>query len=309
MGNRRVFIMRWFGILVVAIWLGAPHSAAARCGDVASDAAQIAVVRAQIAGTCSCETAPAPSTYAACANGVIGRAITVDGSLRAECRSAVRACVRRSTCGRPGAVTCCRPRRDGSVRCRIKRDAAKCPAVPPGTCVGNYTSCCDACANGGCVPSTTTTTTVPSTCSGGPFMCGGSCSAGQACAPIDDFPPYCGCIPDGSQPCGSVTTPFCNGTCPAGMVCGAEAVVPNQECSCIPMGATACGETSDPMCGGTTCPDGPDSVRVCAPFHIGTFDFCVCTDPDLMCSPAPPVGVGICPAGESCDTLSGMCTP
>jgi hypothetical protein len=83
-----------------------------------------------------------------------------------DARRSMKRCAARSTCGKPGFVTCCRTRPgvcdDGSCaktdpavacatdadcppisQCSIKRDAAACTAVA-GT-AGESASCCDAC--------------------------------------------------------------------------------------------------------------------------------------------------------------------
>jgi DNA end-binding protein Ku len=91
-------------------------------------------------------------------------------------------------------------------------------------------------------------------------------------------------VPDGSQPCGSATVPFCNGTCPLGERCGAEGIVPGLPCSCIPEAATACGESSTSTCT-ATCADGVDGTRVCAPFVVSSIDLCICVDADGECTP------------------------
>ena len=76
-----------------------------------------------------------------------------DATLPKQCQGAIVRCAAKSACGKPGFVTCCRSKSDGTTRCSTKRDSDHC--VPPsgGTaCVGNFSSCCDACTDSGCVP-------------------------------------------------------------------------------------------------------------------------------------------------------------
>src|SRR5439155_60280 len=62
-----------------------------------------------------------------------------------------------STCGIPGAVTCCRTDATGNTTCSIKRSAGACKPPSGGTAfVGSAPSCCDACG----APASSTTTTV-----------------------------------------------------------------------------------------------------------------------------------------------------
>jgi hypothetical protein len=140
-------------------------------------------------------------------------------------------------------------------------------------------------------PTTSTTSTTLAPCGGGPFACGGACDPGLTCAPISDFPPYCGCVPDGSQPCESATQPYCNGTCGGGGTCGATAPFAGSACICVPPGGTACGSAAAPVCGGV-CPGSQE----CQAFDIDTLQFCACTTPG-PCGCALP---GTCPGDEWC---------
>jgi hypothetical protein len=145
-------------------------------------------------------------------------------------------------------------------------------------------------------------------CGGGPGSCGGTCPSGLTCSFVQDEFPFCGCVPDGSQPCGSVAVPFCNGTCPPGERCGGDAVVPGLPCACIPEGATACGEAPTATCS-ATCAAGVDGPRACAPFVVSSVDLCICVDADSTCSPGAPPTFGVCPPGQRCDVNTGTCVP
>jgi hypothetical protein len=149
------------------------------------------------------------------------------------------------------------------------------------------------------VPPTTTTTLGP--CGGGPFSCGGTCPPGGECAPIDDFPPYCGCIPDGSQACESVDWPYCNGQCGGGQTCGSEANVPNAACICVAT-PPACGDSSYPTCGGS-CLAGES----CFAFKVVSYTFCGCATAAPCPSTCGGSGGGQCPPGEVCYVATGTC--
>jgi hypothetical protein len=124
----------------------------AACGDEPSDAAAVAAVRAQIELACPCAEAADHASYLRCARSVVGAA-----NMSTRCRKVVLRCARGTTCGRPGAVACCRVRAD-RTRCSILRNAGRCTAA--GGCVSAAPSCCDACDAAGCA-TTTTTTTLP----------------------------------------------------------------------------------------------------------------------------------------------------
>ncbi len=284
------------GLLALAMIVASAAPVLAACGDDPGDAAAMAAARADVEATCSCATATSHNEYVRCALGVI-RAHAANSMLRPECVKPLRRCAAQSTCGRPGAVTCCRVATSGRVRCGIKRDASRCTG---GRCVGAHASCCDACGPNGCLPPPTTTTTTIPPCGGGPLLCGGSCPSGRTCAPISDFEPYCGCVPDGTQPCESETQPFCNGTCPAGQECGPTAIFEGAPCACLPIGSTPCGEATYPTCGGA-CPDDD----VCQPFRAATITLCACADPAVACDGC--FIQGVCPAGQACTFSEGPC--
>lgn len=132
--------------LVVAVASGA-H---AKCGDDPADATKIAAARAQIAADCACDGFPNHGQYVKCARGVANDRAAAD-LLPNSCKGAVVSCAARSTCGKPGFVTCCRTDAKGRTKCSTKHDAAKCTAPKGGSaCVGQFASCCDACTTSGC---------------------------------------------------------------------------------------------------------------------------------------------------------------
>jgi hypothetical protein len=133
------------GVVVAsAVVLAGAAGASARCTD---DAA-VAAARAAVAAQCPCDGFPNHGQYVRCARGVAND-LADAGLLPRNCKGAVVSCAARSTCGKPGFVTCCTIDKRGKTRCSIKKDASKCKAPKGGTsCVGQTTSCCDACANG-----------------------------------------------------------------------------------------------------------------------------------------------------------------
>ena len=114
------------------------------------DARAAAAVQAAVDSDCNCRGAKAHGAYVRCAVGVAKAALKA-GRLPTTCKRAVKACAARSTCGRPGFVTCCRTHARGATKCSIERSAAACKPPQGGrACVGQRPSCCDACTSSGC---------------------------------------------------------------------------------------------------------------------------------------------------------------
>lgn len=140
---------------VAAIVLTARGASAAPCTDTAA----VAAARASAEAACAaqgkgCANAPNHGVYVSC----IAQQINQDPSLPTSCRGAVKKCAAKSTCGKPGFVTCCRTktRSDGTpvTKCTIKSDASHCVAPKNGTaCPGTTSSCCDACLTADCMGS------------------------------------------------------------------------------------------------------------------------------------------------------------
>ena len=100
-----------------------PTAGLARCGDDPGDAAAIAATRAAVETGCPCASAEHHSAYVRCA-AKAARSAILSGDLRAECRGVVRKCAARSTCGRPGAITCCRIDYSGASSCKVRAKPA-----------------------------------------------------------------------------------------------------------------------------------------------------------------------------------------
>jgi hypothetical protein len=142
--------------------------AVAKCGDNIGDDAAVAATRAQVEAQCPCAAATNHGAYVKCAKGVINAAVAND-TLPTQCKGEVRRCAAKSTCGRPGAVTCCRTNAKGVTKCSIKKDATKCRAPKGGSaCLGLMSSCCGACLATGCAGPTPTPTPSPTPTGGTP---------------------------------------------------------------------------------------------------------------------------------------------
>jgi hypothetical protein len=134
---------------------------AAKCDPTGADAASIAAARAAIDQACDCEGARNHGQYVRCAAAVL-KAEVGAGNLPKSCKGAVQRCAARSTCGKAGFVTCCRTNAKGKTSCSIKSSMARCTAPRGGSaCVGNFSSCCEACDGDGCVPVEPTPTPEP----------------------------------------------------------------------------------------------------------------------------------------------------
>lgn len=145
------------GRVVVAAGLVAlgPQYTFAAC----TDAAAVVTTRAAAEAACAqmwmaCETASTHGRYVSCIADQVKAAVKA-GTLPKDCKGTVVRCAARSTCRRPGFVTCCRTDRHGKRSCAIKRTAARCVAPKGGSaCVSVLESCCDACAGDQCTTST-----------------------------------------------------------------------------------------------------------------------------------------------------------
>jgi hypothetical protein len=170
-------------ILTSALLLAYNSTAQAACADPAA----LAALRGLVQQQCDCANAASPRSYKACATAVAAAAVA-DGRLPSSCRGDAARCAAKSTCGRPGAVTCCRRTASGAKSCSVKPSAGQCVAPPGGSaCAGVFASCCDACdAAGACnVPIPTPTPVVPRCGNGvreGSEQCDGSDFSGATCA-------------------------------------------------------------------------------------------------------------------------------
>ena len=112
------------------------------------DAGDIATARAALAANCTCDPTGAVNhgQYVKCASEQAKMTL-----VNQSCHGAVVKCAARSTCGKPGFVTCCRTTSKGTTKCSTKSGADKCKPPKGGTaCAGIFASCCDACTATGC---------------------------------------------------------------------------------------------------------------------------------------------------------------
>jgi hypothetical protein len=124
---------------------------AARCGSNPGDAAAVAAARQEVEDTCDCAGSTNHGQYVKCAAGVANARASADPPLLPKtCKGAVKRCAAKSTCGKPGFVTCCVTKNNVS-KCKLKKDAAACTAK--GGVTSGCTSCCDACPAPGSGPS------------------------------------------------------------------------------------------------------------------------------------------------------------
>jgi hypothetical protein len=153
-----------FVLLVVAVLLTTARLAAASCATDDPDGSRTMAARASAEEACTnagagCSNAANHGAYVSCiAHAING--LVQGNTLPKSCKGTVKKCAARSTCGKPGAVTCCLANQGGHghSKCSVMRDAGSCTAK--GGCAGSFVSCCDACApDGSCNPPPTTTTT------------------------------------------------------------------------------------------------------------------------------------------------------
>ena len=114
-------------------------------GPRTCDPTELTAIHDAVMGSCPCDTATNHGQFVSCASRVVFGA-TKAGTLSRECRHVIRRGVAKSSCGKPGFVTCCRTGVPAAAACVVKRDAAGCATA--GGCVGSTSTCVDACANG-----------------------------------------------------------------------------------------------------------------------------------------------------------------
>jgi hypothetical protein len=113
-------------------------------GRKTCDPAELAAVHDAVMMACPCDTATSHGQFVSCAGRVL-RDAAKGGTLSRPCRQLARRGVAKSSCGKPGFVTCCRSRGSAAAKCSVKRDPASCVAA--GGCVGSTATCLDACAS------------------------------------------------------------------------------------------------------------------------------------------------------------------
>jgi hypothetical protein len=212
---------RFSPLLLASLLLAAPHVLLAKCGDDPGDAVALSDAAAQVASDCDC-AALTHGAYVSCALHV-ARERARAGTLPRQCTGTVARCAARSTCGRPGSVTCCGENQHGAT-CRIAPSASSCRAHggTPGECA----SCCDTCAT-----TCSTTTTLPA-CGNGLYPeCNGTCPEGKGCTAFRAGGAVIGCLCVAEPACGG-SFPECNGNCPPQALHGCQPLFNESRCYC-----------------------------------------------------------------------------
>src|SRR5574337_2055869 len=83
-----------------------------------SDDAAVATAREAVAVSCPCDSFKNHGQYMKCVTDTVNA--LGSANLPNECRGEVVSCAAHSTCGKQGAVTCCRVDSRGRVKCSIK---------------------------------------------------------------------------------------------------------------------------------------------------------------------------------------------
>jgi hypothetical protein len=150
------------GLLVVAALVGAASQALGMPGGNGKgngngggscDAVAIAQAQTLLDASCDCAAATRHGEYVSCVAHAVRDAVRA-GTIARSCKGLLKKGAARSTCGKPGAVACCRTAASGRTKCSIKSSAAACTPPDGGTaCVSPSTSCLDACTTSGCAAS------------------------------------------------------------------------------------------------------------------------------------------------------------
>src|SRR5262249_30638562 len=129
------------GFLALGLVLASTGIASAK---KCTDDAAVAAARAAIETDCPCADFTNHGQYVSCVTAALKGL-----DLPNECRGVVTSCAAKSTCGKSGAVTCCRIDKRGKVKCSIKSSLDKCkPPKGGNACAGTASSCCDSCGSG-----------------------------------------------------------------------------------------------------------------------------------------------------------------
>jgi hypothetical protein len=137
--------------MALSLLAATAQRSAAKCDVTGADAGIVAAARLAVETNCPCDSFSNHGQYVKCA---ADQAKTALQDTNPSCKGAVVKCAAKSTCGKPGFVTCCRTSAKGVTKCSTKSGADKCKAPKGGSaCVGIFASCCDACTASGCASS------------------------------------------------------------------------------------------------------------------------------------------------------------
>jgi hypothetical protein len=136
-------------VVALALTAAAGPAPAANCADEDPGGSRVLAARQRVQSQCDCEGAGNHGAYVKCAKDIAKErsSLSPDDAdyLPKSCKGAVTRCAAKSTCGKPGFVTCCIEKANGTTKCKTTKSAQKCTdkGGTPGTC----TSCCDACSS------------------------------------------------------------------------------------------------------------------------------------------------------------------
>ena len=130
------------GLLAFSLLLGAARAGQAGCGSQPGDNQAVIDARADAESQCGpCAAATNHGAYVSCVAGVADARSKTDPSLLPKnCKGKVNKCAAKSTCGKPGFVTCCVTNSKGT-KCKLKKDATSC-TDHGGTVNTTHSSCC-----------------------------------------------------------------------------------------------------------------------------------------------------------------------
>ena len=303
-GGKRTAMVTWSAprsplpalAALLALLVSVPPGHAACDPSSDPDESDIANARAAVAANCDCAGATNHGAYVSCAVQQADAALTNKG-----CARFVKRCASRSTCGRPGFVTCCRTNSQGVTRCAIKSSASACVAPRGGSrCVGERVSCCDACAASGCASTVTTTTTPGATTTT-------TLTATSTSTTSTTFPAC-------SELLGHCGASSCSGACVAHQPDNALECVDTFTCQNNP-GPSPCSSDADCSGGGACFSDGSGHTACCTSGCACTPTSCLGSTTTTTLPPgctAATVGTscGSCAGGGACTVLcSDNCTP
>ena len=141
-------VWRLVGAVAVSLVMLSAQRSDAKCDPVA-DAADIAAAQAA-AATCDCAAAENHGQHVSC----VAHAVKEAALANPSCGAAAKKCAARSTCGKPGFVTCCRISARGKTEVldQVERGQVQGPEGRAGM-RGHHASCCNACTESGCAAS------------------------------------------------------------------------------------------------------------------------------------------------------------
>ncbi|MEO6026429.1 MAG: hypothetical protein ABIR79_06140 [Candidatus Binatia bacterium] len=114
-------------VVVFALIALAASPAAAKC-DTTANAFALGGARAAIDDACPCAAATSNGAHAKCAKTVVAT-LVANNQLAKTCKAEALNHAKKSICGRPGAVVCCRVKTSGRTSHKIAGSAAKCTST------------------------------------------------------------------------------------------------------------------------------------------------------------------------------------